>query len=321
MSSPHPAPSPLPGGGGAAAVFPGMAAASYADLGRFLVLDRYARPLVRAADEALGDSLLTGYRAEESTYGPFSQVAFLVASLACAERATAELGLRPDVCAGASFGHRPAAVLAGALSFPDAVRLTADLARCEVAYFGELGEELVTQCFVRVPDGVVSALLADFAERGEWLELSVELGDGSVMLSLPERLLDEVIATMREAGAYVMQTMRPAVHARRFTPLRELATPFVDRCALTDPALPLIADQDGRVLRTAAEVRTMLLDTFDHPVDWPAMVTSLAAGGAATAFVTGPDQLFHKLAATKRAFATVVPVTPKTAQRPVTQGV
>jgi [acyl-carrier-protein] S-malonyltransferase len=315
MSSAATVPYP-PAGGGTAIVFPGMAASSYADIGRFMVLDRYVRPRVRAADLALGESLLAGFRAEAQDFGPFAQVAFLVNSLALADRAAAELGMVPDVCVGPSFGQRAATVYTGALSFAEAVCLTVELARCEADYFASLPEDLVTQCFVRVPPEVVSSLLDSLSARGEWIELSVELGDGGVMLSMPSRLLDEVAGRVRDAGGYVMQTMRPAVHARRFAPLRSQADAILDCYPVTDPSLPIVADQDGRMIHTAADLRAMLLDTFDHPVNWPAAVASVVAAGASTAYVTGPDQLFHKLGVTKSAFH-VVPVTPKVSFRPV----
>ena len=305
---------PLPGNS-TAVLFPGMASSTFGEVGRFMVLDRYVRPRLRAAEDALGESLLAGFKAEAAHYGPFSQVAFLVNSLALADRAEAELGLCPDVCVGPSFGQRAAAVFAGALDFGDAVRLTASLAACEEEYFAGEPDELVTQCFVRVPDEPLQALLADLDKRGEWNEISVELGHGTVMLSLCEAVLDEVVAAVRAMGGYAMQTMRPPVHARRFTPLREKASAVLAGYALADPRLPIVADQDGRVVRTADDLRTMLLDTFDRPVDWPAATATLSAMDVGTVYVTGPDQLFQKLRATK-SLGRVIPVTPKTAARP-----
>ncbi|WP_020659272.1 ACP S-malonyltransferase [Amycolatopsis benzoatilytica] len=301
--------------GTTAALFPGMAPATFGDLGRFLVLDRYVRRWVRAADDALGEPLIPGFRAESGTYGPFSQVAFLVTSLALADRAEAEHAMTADVCVGPSLGQRAAAVYSGALGFSDAARLTADWARCEAEYFAAEPEGFVTQCFVRVPPDPFRELLAELDQRGEWAEVSVILGGDSLMMSVREAILDEVVSAVRKMGGYVMQAMRPAVHARRFTPLREKAAAALAAYSLADPALAIVADQDGRVVRTAAEVSSMLLDGFDHPVDWPAAVAGLAGLGVDTVFVTGPDQLFHKLDATK-SLGEIVAVTPATASKP-----
>ncbi|WP_033289414.1 acyltransferase domain-containing protein [Amycolatopsis jejuensis] len=306
--------------GATAALFPGMAAAEFGDLGRFLVLDRYVRRWLRAADDALGAPLLPAFRAESAEsaesadYGPFSQVAFLVSSLALAERAESEYGMRPDVCVGPSLGQRAAAVYSGAVGFAEAVRLTVGWARCEEEYFAAEPDDFVTQCFVRVPPDALLEVLADLDKRGEWAEVSAELGNGTVMVSMCEAVLGDVVSAVRRSGGYVMQAMRPAVHARRFTALREKAAAVLDGYPVADPEVPIVADQDGRVVRTADGVRTLLLDGFDRPVDWPAAVTGLAGLGVGTVYVTGPDHLFHRLDAT-RSLGEIVAVTPETVSR------
>ncbi|SES41676.1 ACP S-malonyltransferase [Lentzea albida] len=298
---------------GIALVFPGMGAAGFADIGRFLVLDRYARERTEEADGVLGGSLLAGFRAEGDQYGDFSQIAFLVCCLALADRAERELGVKPDFCAGPSLGQRPLAVYTGALGFADAVRMTIELARCEREYFASEPEELVTHCFVHVPDEPFHALLAELTERDEWIEVSGTLDRGGYLVSLRASLLDEVISSVRAAGGYSMRTMRPPVHARRFAPLRQKAeAEVVSRYEFADPRVPVVADQDGRLVGSAAGVRRMVLETFDQPIDWPAVVGTLTGRGVSTAYITGPDLLFHRLDCTTRNLR-VVAVTPKTA--------
>ncbi|MGQ0838462.1 ACP S-malonyltransferase [Actinokineospora sp.] len=300
-----------------AVVFPGMGATTFADVGRYMVLDRYARARVAAADEVLGESLLAGFRAERDGYGVLSQVAFMVNSLALADRAEQELGLRPDICAGPCFGQRALTAYVGALDFADAIRLTVELSGVEDDYFAAEPEDLVTQCFVRVPDEPFRAMVEGFVAGGEWLEISGHLDRGAYLVSMRAALLDTVIRGVRDLGGYTMQTMRPPVHASRFGALRRRAEAEVlSRYRLADPRLPVIADQDGRLVRTADELRTMLLDTFDRPIDWPAAVSTLAGHGVRTAYFTGPDMMFHRLDCSAAAFR-VVPVTPKTVSRPV----
>jgi [acyl-carrier-protein] S-malonyltransferase len=303
--------------GAVAVVFPGMGSSTFAEVGRFMVLDRYARQRIAVADEVLGQSLLAGFRAAEGVYDVFAQVAFLVNSLALADRAEREYGLRPDFCVGASFGQRAAAAYVGSLDFADAIRLTVGLARCEEEYFAAEPDDLVTHCFIRVPDQPFRTLVDQFSGRGEWIEISGHLDEGSYLVSLRADVLEELIAEVRELGGYSMQTMRPPVHARRFTPLRAKAEAEVfSRYGLAEPSMPVIADQDGRLVDSAADLRTMLADTFDRPIDWPAVVRGLIAQGVGTIHVTGPDLLFHRLDVTTANFH-VIPVTPKTAAKPV----
>ncbi|MEC3981060.1 ACP S-malonyltransferase [Amycolatopsis sp. H20-H5] len=303
--------------GPVAVVFPGMGPSTFAEVGRFMVLDRYARRRIAVADEVLGASLLAGFRAAEGVYHAFTQVAFLVNSLALADRAEDEHGLRPDFCVGASLGQRAAAAYVGSVDFPAAIRLTFELARCEEEYFAAEPDDLVTHCFVRVPDVPFRELVDAFCARGEWIELSGHLDEGSYLVSLRSDVLDELIAEVRALGGYSMQTMRPPVHARRFAPLRAKAEAEVlSQFPLAEPSIPVISDQDGRVVGSAAELRTILADTFDRPIDWPAVVGGLNTQGVGTVYVTGPDLLFHRLDVTTANFH-VVPVTPKSAAKPV----
>lgn len=305
--------------GATAVVFPGMGASSFADVGRFMVLDKYVRPRLAVADEVLGESLLAGLRTAAGDYTTFAQVAFLVNSLALADRAEQELGLSPDFCTGPSLGHRAATVFAGSLDFADAVRLTVELARCEEDYFAAEPDDLVTHCYIRVPDEPLRELIEQLTEGGEWVEVSGYLDRGGYLISLRSGLLDELTRAVRDLGGYSMQTMRPPVHARRFAPLRDNAEAVLSEYQIADPALPVLADQDGRLVRTAAEIRTMMLDGFDRPFDWPATVTALTGYGVRTAYVTGPDQLFHRLDVTT-ANLRVVRVTPQVAAKPRTAG-
>ncbi|MFF4955392.1 ACP S-malonyltransferase [Streptomyces chattanoogensis] len=307
-----------------ALIFPGMGPSSFSAVGKFMVLDPYVRRLLPLADKALGYSLLDRFYESDEEYSEYTQVAFLINSLALAHRAEEELGIRPDYCAGPSFGQKAAAVWTGSLDFPDVIRMTAELARCEREYFTIEHTDVVTHTVMRVPDSGLRAYLSGLAEQGHWYEISGRLDDGFVMVSLSERLLEDFTSSVSAMGGYSMSTMRPPVHAKAFHPLRRKAAEEVfPRYGIRAPHIPVIADQDGRVVETADGMRTMLLDTFDVAIDWPAVVNSLVNLGVRTVYVTGPENLFRRVQCTVRNFD-VVAVDPKTTLqkmlRPVRSG-
>jgi len=294
------------GAASAAIVFPGMGPSGFSEVGRFLLTDRYARRRLAEADEALGCSVFDGLREATGDYSEFTQVAFLVNSMAAADRAHDELDIAPQYCTGPSFGQKAAAAYTGALSFADVVRLTVDLARSEQAYFAGEFADAVTHTFLRTPDEALRTILADLDERGEWYDVSGRLDDGFHMLSLREPELPAFKRRISEAGGYSMYSMVPPVHAPSFTGLRRHAEEeILPRYDIRAPQLPVVADQDGTLVDSADRMRTMLLDTLDRPVDWPSVVTTLRDAGVSTAYVTGPDNLFHRLNCTKTAFDVV----------------
>jgi [acyl-carrier-protein] S-malonyltransferase len=62
-------------------------------------------------------------------------------------------------------------------------------------------------------------------------------------------------------------------------------------------------------------VRTMLLDGFVRPVQWPAVVATMSRLGVRTVYVAGQDSMFGRVGCTTRNFE-VVAVNPKLAMRP-----
>jgi [acyl-carrier-protein] S-malonyltransferase len=300
-----------------AMVFPGMGPTRFRELGRFLLIDSRAKKLLSVADEVLGHSLFDAFRRCEDEYAPAAQVVFMVVCTALAERAREELGAEPVVCAGASFGEKPAVGFSGALDFPDAVRMTAGLADCTAAYFAREHRDVVTQSFVRAPGGPLAELFADMDARGAWHEVACRLDDGFLMVSVHEGELERFQKELRSIGALPLYAMRPPMHSSLFTGLRELAArEVVDALPLRDPELPVLADQDGAELTTAAGLRQMLLDHFVRPVDWPTTLDALRARGVERLVVAGPDALFGRVEAATSRFE-VIPVSPDRAVRPV----
>lgn len=286
-----------------AIVFPGMGPSKFAEVGKFLLLDPFARARLAEADQALGTSVFDNFRDQTDDYSEFSQVAFLVNSMAMADRAEETLGVVPDICVGPSFGQKAAAAYVGSLPFAEVVRLTAELARLEEDFFGREYTDVVTHSFVRTPEERLAEILADFDERGVWYEFSGHLDRGFTMLSLRETELEELKERISKAGGYSMYSMRPPVHAPAFAALRRRAEEEVfSRYAFADPKLPVVTDQDGTVINSADELRTMMLDTFDRPINWPAVVAALKDSGVSRVCVTGPDNLFHRLDCTKDNF-------------------
>lgn len=286
-----------------AIVFPGMGPSKFAEVGKFLLLDPFARARLAEADQALGTSVFDNFREQTDDYSEFSQVAFLVNSMAMADRAEETLGVVPDICVGPSFGQKAAAAYVGSLPFAEVVRLTAELARLEEDFFGREYTDVVTHSFVRTPEERLAEILADFDERGVWYEFSGHLDRGFTMLSLRENELEELKERISKAGGYSMYSMRPPVHAPAFAALRRRAEEEVfSRYAFADPELPVVTDQDGTVINSADELRTMMLDTFDRPINWPAVVAALKDSGVSRVCVTGPDNLFHRLDCTKDNF-------------------
>ncbi|MFD6040225.1 ACP S-malonyltransferase [Streptomyces koyangensis] len=280
-----------------------------------------ARRLVADADRVLGYSLLDRYREAEARgdQGAFpepARISFLVGCLALAKWTVAEHGVRPAVCAGASFGGTAAAVQAGALGFADAVRMTAEWGRRADAYFAREHRDVVTQSFARVPAGQLAEIRAELDARGEWNEVACQVDHDFHLLSVREGVLDWLQGRLRATGGLPLYVMRPPMHSPAFRAFREeMAAEVAAGVAFSDPLVPLVSDHDGSLVETAAGVEALLLDAATRPVRWPAVVDTLRALDVRRVHVTGQDALWGRVEIMTGAFD-IVAVKPETALRP-----
>ncbi|MET7644817.1 ACP S-malonyltransferase [Streptomyces sp. NPDC005426] len=303
-----------------AIVFPGMQPTAFSEVARFMLVNPYARELYAIADETLGYRLADRYREAEGDYSVYGQISFVVNCLALARWAGERLEPQPAWVTGPSFGARAAAVHAGVLGFADAVTMTARLADVMEEYFTREHPALVTQSIARVPQDRIEELRQELKERGEWSDISCVVDHDFTMLTVHESVLEWLQRRIRSLGGMAMYTMKPPMHSHLFGGLRDrVAEEVFDGLTWSDPRLPVVADQDGRVVTTGAGVRDMLLDGFVRTVRWPSVVSALQEAGVGRLHVAGADGLFTRVACTTRAFE-VVPVTPRSAMLPVRRG-
>ncbi|MEV6772001.1 ACP S-malonyltransferase [Nocardia sp. NPDC051030] len=301
---------------GTAVLFPGMGPGDFATVAKFMLINPIARQLTKEASEVLGYDLVVRYRDAEGDYAEAAQVAFFVNCIALARWAQAELGMTPSVCAGVSFGGKGAAVFSGALDFADGVRLTADLVRYESEYFAREHTDVVTQSIARLPQEKLELLLAELAERGEWHEVSCHVDQDFHMVSVRRGALDWLQARLRAQRSVPMYVMDPPLHCGIFAGLRAtVESELFSRLRFTDPAIPVVADQDGTVRTTAEGVRTTLLDGIVATVRWPLVVDTLRQRGIGTLYVAGPDRLFGRVRCTTSNFETIA-LDPRRAMQP-----
>ena len=300
----------------AAVVFPGMGPSKFADVGRFMTVSPFARRRLAEADAALGYSLLEELRSGPDEYSAAQQIAFLVNSVAMADWMEKSLDFRPDVCVGSSFGERAAVAYSGAMPFADVVRLTAELARCELEYFQEEHRDLVSQLVVRTPSERLADVLTAMSENGEWYEISGYFDETVHLVTMHEEHLAAFKARISDRGGYSLTTMRPAAHAGVLAPLRaRLREEVLEKFSFTAPEVPIISDQDGSLLSEGAEVGALLDSSTVNPVHWGHIHERLANEGLTTICVAGPDFLIHRLDLLKKNYE-VVTASPKDALKP-----
>ena len=255
--------------------------------------------IFRAADDALGEALSTVIAdgpAELLDRTENSQPAILAASVAFhrawTERATA-IGLpAPSYHAGHSMGQYSAMVAAGVLELADAVRL--------VRLRGQLAQEHAGGGAMAAIIGLDDARLPELAALGRAIgpfEIANRNSPGQVVISGDRAAVLAACDTARDFGAKraIVLPISIAAHSPLMAGAVDGMRAALDRSTLRDPVVPLLANGDARVLATAAECRTELLEHLTGGVDWVRTVRTLAADGVDTFIEVGPGKVLTNL--------------------------
>jgi [acyl-carrier-protein] S-malonyltransferase len=228
---------------------------------------------------------------EELTRTEVAQPALFAVSLAMADIA-GEHGLRPDFAAGHSLGEYTAAVVAGALSPEDGMRLVCERGRLMAAAQTKqpgamaavigLSAERVTALCDEVADAVAPA---NFNTR----EQTVVSGDDGAV--------DELVRRAQEAGAQkaVKLKVGAAFHSPAMEPVREQLATAMEAVAFSDPEVTLVSNASGELVTSADGVKHALLAQISSPVRWVDCVETLAANGATTFLELGSGRVLGGL--------------------------
>jgi [acyl-carrier-protein] S-malonyltransferase len=259
-----------------------------------------AFPIVREtmaeADEALGERLsrlcFEG-PAEQLVLTENTQPAILAVSVA-SFRLIASQGLAPAFVAGHSLGEYSAHVAAGTMTFADALRTVRRRGR-------------YMQDAVPVGQGAMAAILGLDAEKVA--QACAEAAQGDVVspanLNAPGQV---VIAGSKDAVARASERAKQ-LGARRAIPLPVSApfhcalmkpaearlAPELRALAVVDPSIPVVANVDAEVKRTAAESIEALVKQVSAPVRWEDVMRRLASEGVRKYVEVGPGTVLTGL--------------------------
>ena len=278
-----------------AVLFPGLTPARHRNVRRFLASSRGARRLFDECSEALGYDLEQAYAAADIYDWEPYQTAFLAINLALVDWAREEKGLRGEVICGQSFGGFVGAVAAGCLPLAEMVALLSRSTRAERASFAAFDAELACIFFARAPDADAAETAPSAAELTAWAEISVRADRGVYAVSGTKNAIGRIEDAVRARRGMVFYTIDRAEHCPRMAPVRErVELEAYAGVVFADPAVPLVSDVTGALLRSAEEVRTDLLDGWTHPTVATTLYDGLEALGVTRLIAPGPSSAFRR---------------------------
>lgn len=210
-----------------------------------------------------------------------TQPALLTTSVAYYE-ALKSKGITPDYVAGHSLGEYSALVVAGVLSFDDAVAI--------VRARGQYMEEAV-------PNGLGAMAAVLGAERealaGLCAKISAEAGvvelanvncPGQIVVSGSKEGVDGIVASGKEIGAKRVLPLEVSgpFHSSLMKPASERLQDKLQSVTMQDAAVPVIANVTAKPVTSADEIRSLLVEQVYSPVLWEDSVRYLIEQGVDT---------------------------------------
>jgi [acyl-carrier-protein] S-malonyltransferase len=266
-------------------------------MGRRLAAEhRVARDALAEADEALGMPLTR--LCFEGPDGELvrtenAQPAILAVSIAAWRALTEELALRPAWLAGHSLGEYTALVVAGALAFPDALRL--------VRARGRLMQSAVPEgigsmaAIIGLSDEEVETLCAAAAE-GEVVAPANFNGAGQIVIAGHRGAVRRATAAASRAGARVVDLAVSApFHCALMAPAAEGLARALAEVPIEPLAVPVVTNVEAAVNSDPERVRTLLVQQVTAPVRWGDSMRLLGRLGCTLAIEVGPGQVLANL--------------------------
>ncbi len=281
-------------------IFPGQGSQGVS-MGRALVeAFAVARDTFAEADAILGFSLSAlcfDGPAETLTETINAQPAILTTSIA-AWRAwrVARPELPPPCCvAGHSLGEYTALVVAGALDFADAVRLTRARGQL-MAEAGRLRPGSMA-AILKLDDEQVAALCAQaVTESGDTVQVANYNAPGQVVISGGPDGVAAASALAKAAGGRPRPlAVSIAAHSALMAPAAEAFARRVAAAPLRTPSLPIIGNIRARPLTTPDDIRSELVSQLTSSVQWTASIQYIAQLGATRFIEFGPGDVLTGL--------------------------
>jgi [acyl-carrier-protein] S-malonyltransferase len=243
-----------------------------------------ARRVFDQADAALGfklTELIFGGPEDQLKLTYNTQPALLATSVALYE-AFRETGIRPDYVAGHSLGEYSALVVAGALSFEDAVRTVRARGRFmdEAVPAGIGGMAAV----LGAERDALAELCADISGQGNAVELANVNCPGQIVVSGSARGVQSVVERGKEAGAkrVIPLEVSGPFHSSLMRPAADRLAGVLAAVEMSSADIPVIANVTARPLQSAEDIRKLLVEQVYSPVLWEDSVAWLIEQGVDT---------------------------------------
>ena len=220
-----------------------------------------------------------------------TQPAILAASVAAA-RVLAEHGVQPVLAAGHSLGEWSAHVVAGTLSFADAVRAVKARGRA-MQQAVPAGQGAMAAVLALDAAQVAAACEESARETGLTVQAANLNSPSQTVISGAAAAVERASALCKAKGARraVMLPVSAPFHCALMQPAQEELACVLAGLTMSDSRIPVAANVTGGLVTTANATRDVLVRQVTGAVRWVDCVQALKSAGAEVFVEVGPGKV------------------------------
>jgi [acyl-carrier-protein] S-malonyltransferase len=258
-----------------------------------------ARDLFAEADEILGfplSELCFNGPADDLTDTVNAQPAILTTSIAILRVLERETDLQPSYVAGHSLGEFTALVAAGALSFPDGLRLVRERGRL-MKTAGERQPGAMAAVLGLQAEAVAEICALAQEKIGQAVQIANDNCPGQIVISGAREALEEAISMASDRGARRVVPLQVSIasHSPLMEPAAQVFEPVVAALELRTSSVPVVGNTSARPLADNMSVREELVNQLTNTVRWRESIGYLQEQGVDTFIEIGPKDVLTGL--------------------------
>lgn len=278
-------------------IFPGQGSQAVGMGQEFVENSAESKAFYNRADQSLGfelSKLMLEGPAEELTLTYHAQPALLTTGVMVAEKLQAA-GITPNYAAGHSLGEYGALVIAGVLSFEDAVSVV----HKRGLYMNEA---------VPAGQGAMAAILGmeleglhevteKVSEAGNPVQVANVNCPGQIVISGTKEGVEKASVAAKEAGAKraIPLVVSGPFHSELMRPSSDKLAATLAAISLSEPQIPVIGNVMAKELENVSAIQQELVEQVYSAVQWEASVREMIAQGVDVFIECGPGKVLSGL--------------------------
>ena len=204
--------------------------------------------------------------------------------------------IQPDCVAGHSLGEYAALVVAGAISFEDAVPFIKK--RGEVFYEAFQKHPSAMGAIIGIPEEQVCDVIKRVGdEDGENLYIANYNGPGQLVITGARGSVKKACKALKEMGAKraLVLPQKGVGHSPNSAEEGAILGEELKKLTWHTPQIPIYQDVDGEPHTDPEEILDRQIKLMTHPVQWTKLTFNMVANGVTEFYEVGTDDTLQKI--------------------------